>query len=55
MARLFLAVVLIALWCAPAQAATRVATSGEYELRARQDGGRLCMTLRRAVSPRASC
>jgi hypothetical protein len=48
MPRLLLAAVVILFWCAPAQAARTVATSGEFELRARQKDGRLCMTLRRA-------
>jgi hypothetical protein len=48
MSRVFLAGVLVLVWCAPAQAATRtVARSGEFELRAREKGGGLCMTLRR--------
>jgi hypothetical protein len=46
--RLLLAVFLILVCCAPAQAATRVASSGEFELRARQQDGRLCITLKRA-------
>jgi hypothetical protein len=46
--RVFLAGVLVLVWGAPAQAEMRtVATSGEFELRARERGGRLCMTLRR--------
>jgi hypothetical protein len=47
-AAVFLAVLLILVCCAPAQAATTVARSGEFELDARQQDGRLCMTLRRA-------
>jgi hypothetical protein len=46
--RLLVAVFLILVYCAPAQAATRVASSGEFELRAWQKDGRLCMTLKRA-------
>ena len=46
--RVLLAGALVLVWCAPAQALTRtVATSGEFELRASQKDGRLCMTLRR--------
>jgi hypothetical protein len=48
MSRLLLAVFVILVCCAPAQAATRVATSGAFELRARQKDGRLCITLKRA-------
>jgi hypothetical protein len=47
MARPLLAVFLSLACCAPANAATTVATSGEYELRARQKDGRLCIVLRR--------
>jgi hypothetical protein len=46
--RLLMAVSLILVCCAPAQAARKVATSGEFELRARQQDGRLCITLKRA-------
>jgi hypothetical protein len=46
--RAFLAGVPMLVWCAQAQAAARtVATSGEFELRAREKGGVLCMILRR--------
>jgi hypothetical protein len=48
MARVVLAAIAVLVCCAPARAATTVARSGEFELRARQDGGRLCMTLRRS-------
>jgi hypothetical protein len=48
MSRLLLAFVLSLLGCVPAQAATKVAADGDFELRARQRDGRLCITLKRA-------
>jgi hypothetical protein len=47
MARVALAVVILAACCVPAQAATTVAKRGGLELRAREKGGRLCITLLR--------
>jgi hypothetical protein len=46
MGRLLVAMlVVLAVCCSPAQAATTVAKSGDYSLRAREKGGRLCITL----------
>lgn len=46
--RLPLTVLLTLLACAPAEAATTVATAGDFELRARQKDGRMCIVLKRA-------
>jgi hypothetical protein len=43
-----LAALLVLGACAPAQAATTVAREGDFELRAFERGGRLCMSLRRS-------
>src|SRR4051794_6936653 len=49
MARWIVVAVLMAMWCAPAQAATRtVARSGAFTLQARESGEQLCVTLRRS-------
>jgi len=48
MARLPLAlIVVLAVWCTPALAEMTVAKRGDLELRAREKGGRLCITLLR--------
>ena len=48
MRRSLLAALLFLAVCAPAEAATTVAREGEFELRALERDGRLCMTLRRS-------
>src|SRR4051794_5359685 len=46
MGRLLVAtVVVLVVCCSPAQGATTVAKVGDYSLRAREKGGRLCITL----------
>src|SRR5215216_2786898 len=48
MARLPIAlIVVLAVWCTPALAEMTVAKRGDLELRAREKGGRLCITLLR--------
>jgi hypothetical protein len=48
MRRSLLAALLVVAACAPAEAATTVAREGEFELRAFERDGRLCMSLRRS-------